>query len=91
MLRWRREQVWDYLLDHDLPFNSLHEVGYPSIGCRPCTRPVPAGEVDERAGRWARTGKTECGIHDRPLPGAGRPTSPGLVSLGGSSPAEQGP
>ena len=47
---------------HDVPYNPLHDQGYPSIGCWPCTRPVGAGE-DERAGRWAGTVKKECGLH----------------------------
>ena len=41
----------------------LHDQGYPSIGCWPCTRAVAAGEADERAGRWAGQAKTECGLH----------------------------
>ena len=45
-----------------MPVNLLLQNGYPSIGCRPCTRPVAPGE-DPRAGRWAGTAKTECGIH----------------------------
>ena len=57
-----------YLYAHDVPYNPLHDQGYPSIGCVPCTRAVREGE-DPRAGRWAHTGKTECGIH---LP-SGRP------------------
>lgn len=59
---WRQEQVWDYIRAHDLPFNPLHEKGYPSIGCLPCTRPVSKGE-DRRAGRWSGHAKLECGIH----------------------------
>ncbi|GAB4579546.1 MAG: phosphoadenylyl-sulfate reductase [Anaerolineales bacterium] len=59
---WTREEVWAYIQRYDLPTNPLHQQGYPSIGCFPCTRPVTPGE-DERAGRWAGTGKTECGIH----------------------------
>jgi phosphoadenosine phosphosulfate reductase len=62
LLDWTSDQVWDYLRRHDLPTNELHERGYPSIGCRPCTVPVQAGE-DPRAGRWRGTGRTECGIH----------------------------
>lgn len=62
---WTRDQVWDYLREHDLPYNPLHDQGYPSIGCFPCTRPVSCGE-GERAGRWAGTGKLECGIHIQP-------------------------
>ncbi len=51
-----------YLQLHELPANPLSERGYPSIGCWPCTRPVAPGE-DKRAGRWAGSAKTECGLH----------------------------
>ncbi len=64
LVDWSKERVWDYLRRHDLPTNVLHQRGYPSIGCRPCTRPVRPGE-EERAGRWAGFEKTECGIHRR--------------------------
>lgn len=59
---WSETQVWDYIHAHDLPFNSLHEKGYPSLGCVPCTRAVAPGE-DQRAGRWSGSDKLECGIH----------------------------
>ena len=59
---WSGAQVWDYIRSHHLPSNPLHLAGYPSIGCRPCTRPVRPGE-DPRAGRWSGFAKTECGIH----------------------------
>ncbi len=59
---WTREQVWAYIRAHDLPYNVLHDQGYPSIGCWPCTQPALTA-VDERAGRWPHSGKTECGIH----------------------------
>jgi phosphoadenosine phosphosulfate reductase len=59
---WSRDDVERYVRAHDLPRHPLHERGYASIGCWPCTRPVHAGE-SERAGRWAGTAKTECGIH----------------------------
>jgi phosphoadenosine phosphosulfate reductase len=62
LIRWTKEQVWDYLRAEGLPFNPLHLEGYPSIGCQPCTRAIQPGE-DERAGRWAGFAKTECGIH----------------------------
>ena len=62
LLTWTRKEVWTFVLKHDVPYNPLHDQGYPSIGCWPCTRAVGAGE-DERAGRWAGTGKTECGLH----------------------------
>ena len=61
---WSREQVWDYVLDHGLPYNPLHDRGYPSLGCTHCTRPVAPGE-HERSGRWAGFEKTECGLHGR--------------------------
>jgi phosphoadenosine phosphosulfate reductase len=59
---WKAGQVWSYVLDHKLPYNPLHDQGYPSIGCWPCTRAVAAG-ADPRSGRWAGKNKTECGIH----------------------------
>jgi phosphoadenosine phosphosulfate reductase len=62
LARWSKEDVWDFIHEHDIPYNPLHDVGYPSIGCAPCTRPVLEGE-DERAGRWSGFDKTECGIH----------------------------
>ena len=54
--------VWTYIHAYDLPYNLLHDQGYPSIGCWPCTRAVAAGD-DPRSGRWAGRDKTECGIH----------------------------
>ena len=68
LLRWSRRDVWKFLLAHDVPYNPLHDRGYASIGCWPCTRAVAAGE-GERAGRWAGTGKKECGLHVHELPG----------------------
>ena len=59
---WSSEQVWQYIRQHDVPFNVLHERGYPSIGCTHCTRAVLPGE-DPRAGRWSGSSKTECGLH----------------------------
>lgn len=59
---WSREQVWDYLRQHGVPYNALHDRGYRSIGCMPCTRPTADGE-NERAGRWTGFDKAECGIH----------------------------
>jgi phosphoadenosine phosphosulfate reductase len=57
-----KSDVWKMITDHDVPYNPLHDQGYTSIGCRPCTRAVLFGE-DERAGRWSGTAKTECGLH----------------------------
>jgi len=62
LANWSKAQVWDYIRDNEVPTNPLHEQGFQSIGCWPCTRPVAAGE-DERAGRWAGTEKRECGLH----------------------------
>jgi phosphoadenosine phosphosulfate reductase len=55
---WSERDVWNYIAEHDVPYNPLHDQGYPSIGCTHCTL---AG--DGRDGRWAGTGKTECGLH----------------------------
>jgi phosphoadenosine phosphosulfate reductase len=62
LANWTRADTWNYLRDKGVPYNELLDRGYKSIGCSPCTQPVAAGE-DERAGRWAGRGKTECGIH----------------------------
>ena len=62
LAHWGLEDLQAYLRSHDLPAHPLVAEGYRSIGCAPCTRPVAEGE-DPRAGRWAGTGKTECGIH----------------------------
>jgi phosphoadenosine phosphosulfate reductase len=59
---WSERDVWRYIHENDVPYNPLHDQGYPSIGCTHCTSPVTAGS-DERAGRWAGSGKTECGLH----------------------------
>ncbi|MFM7365053.1 MAG: phosphoadenosine phosphosulfate reductase [Cuspidothrix sp.] len=59
---WTRKQSWDYVAEHKVIYNPLHDQGYPSIGDEPITTQVGAGE-DERAGRWRGTNKTECGIH----------------------------
>jgi phosphoadenosine phosphosulfate reductase len=62
MARWSRDQIWDYIRAHQIPYNPLADRGFRSIGCRPCTRAVGAGD-DERAGRWTGFDKSECGIH----------------------------
>lgn len=59
---WTKKEVWNYIQNNKLPYNTLYDQGYMSIGCKPCTRPVQQGE-DERTGRWTGKGKTECGIH----------------------------
>lgn len=62
MLNWTKADIAAYRAAHDLPEHPLTRLGYTSIGCAPCTRPVFLGE-DERAGRWAGTDKKECGLH----------------------------
>jgi len=59
---WTQDDVDAYITEHQVPVNPLQEIGFASIGCAPCTRPVAAGE-DPRAGRWAGRSKTECGLH----------------------------
>ncbi len=61
---WSKDQVWDYIRAHDLPYHQLYDRGYTSIGCAPCTRATDPGE-DERAGRWwwEQGEVKECGIH----------------------------
>jgi phosphoadenosine phosphosulfate reductase len=56
---WSERDVWDYIARHDVPYNELHDHGYPSIGCTHCTLPAAEG----RQGRWAEAEKTECGLH----------------------------
>jgi phosphoadenosine phosphosulfate reductase len=62
LLTWTRRDVWAFIVAHRVPYNPLHDGGYASIGCWPCTRAVAPAE-DERAGRWAGQAKTECGLH----------------------------
>jgi phosphoadenosine phosphosulfate reductase len=63
LLEWTSDDVWAYIKVHDVPYNALHDRGYPSIGCAPCTRAVKPGE-DSRAGRWWwESSSKECGLH----------------------------
>jgi phosphoadenosine phosphosulfate reductase len=62
LIHWREDEIWQYVHTNKLPYNQLHDQGYPSIGCAPCTRPVRPGE-DIRAGRWSGQSKIECGLH----------------------------
>lgn len=64
---WSEPEVWAYLRGHDVPYNVLHDRGYPSIGCEPCTRAIKPGE-DVRAGRWwwESADSKECGLHVAP-------------------------
>lgn len=68
LLDWEREHIWNYVRENRVPHNPLHHQGYPSIGCRHCTRPAAeATSISDysRAGRWAGWDKTECGLHSR--------------------------
>jgi phosphoadenosine phosphosulfate reductase len=69
LANWTKADLDAYAAEHDLPAHPLVEQGFPSIGCWPCTKPVEQGE-DVRAGRWAGSQKTECGIHLARAPGA---------------------
>ncbi len=64
LYNWLEEDVWNYIRNHDVPYNELHDKNYPSIGCEPCTREVGEGE-DVRAGRWwwESPEEKECGLH----------------------------
>lgn len=62
LANWTKKDVWSLITQESIPYNPLHDRGYPSVGCQPCTRSVMPGE-DERAGRWSGFQKTECGLH----------------------------
>ncbi len=64
LYNWSEKDVWNYIKSNEIPYNELHDKGYPSIGCEPCTRAVKPGE-DVRAGRWwwESPDKKECGLH----------------------------
>jgi phosphoadenosine phosphosulfate reductase len=64
LARWTKNDVWKMITQHKIPYNPLHDQGYASIGCWPCTRAVLFGE-DERAGRWSGMAKKECGLHTK--------------------------
>ena len=66
LISWTEQQVWEYIRKHSVPYNKLHDRGYPSIGCEPCTRAVQPGE-DVRSGRWwwESPDHRECGLHQR--------------------------
>ena len=59
---WTEDKVWRYIRTNELPYNPLHDSGYPSIGCWTCTKATVENE-DRRSGRWSNRSKTECGIH----------------------------
>lgn len=62
IIHWTWEEIWNYVDQHQLPYNPLHDQGYPSIGCAPCTQQGDM-ETGSRSGRWANQSKTECGLH----------------------------
>lgn len=66
LVHWSENDLWDYIRQHNVPYNKLHRQGYPSIGCQPCTRAIEPGE-DIRAGRWwwEDPNHKECGLHRR--------------------------
>jgi phosphoadenosine phosphosulfate reductase len=66
LLEWSEDEIWEYIRKKRLPYNTLHDSGFPSIGCAPCTRAVQPGE-HERSGRWwwERSDSRECGLHPR--------------------------
>jgi phosphoadenosine phosphosulfate reductase len=68
LVDWTHDAVWKYIREHNVPYNALHDRGYPSIGCGPCTRAVQPGE-HERAGRWwwEHPESKECGLHLKPV------------------------
>jgi phosphoadenosine phosphosulfate reductase len=65
LVRWTSKDVWRFVHANDVPYNPLHDQGYPSIGCQPCTSAVADGE-NPRAGRWRGREKRECGLHVSP-------------------------
>ncbi len=64
LLNWSEERVWELIREHNIPYNILHDKGFPSIGCQPCTRAIEPGE-DIRGGRWwwEQPDNKECGLH----------------------------
>lgn len=70
LANWSKKDVWKLIVQEEIPYNPLHDQGFPSIGCWPCTRAVKEGE-DERAGRWSGTAKIECGLHTLEQDGSG--------------------
>jgi phosphoadenosine phosphosulfate reductase len=66
LVDWTEQDVWNYIKENEVPYNKLHDRGFPSIGCQPCTRAIKEGE-DVRAGRWwwEEPEQKECGLHKR--------------------------
>lgn len=83
---WSEERIWAYVDANEIPYHPLHDAGYRSIGCMPCTGPISTDE-EERAGRWAGSDKLECGLHGEEELSSGTAVNlpyP-VVSLGGSN------
>ena len=89
---WSEVQVWDYIREHDVPYNALHDRLYPSIGCAPCTRAVQPGE-DARAGRWwwEQPDSKECGLHAAQAEAGAKPAVtdavPAVAGVAASAPS----
>jgi phosphoadenosine phosphosulfate reductase len=66
LINWTEKQVWNYIREHNIPYNVLHDRGFPSVGCQPCTRAILPGE-DSRSGRWwwEKEDDKECGLHNQ--------------------------
>ncbi|MCI0629563.1 MAG: NADPH-dependent assimilatory sulfite reductase hemoprotein subunit, partial [Phycisphaerales bacterium] len=82
LAHWGRSEVVEYVRLHSVPYNPLHDRGYPSIGCTHCTHPVEGAaiETDSRAGRWSGTTKSECGLHANGVTRSVREAAPALRS-----------
>ena len=65
LANWERGEIWEYIQKHNVPYNALHEQGYPTVGCTHCTAAVPGSTPGDysREGRWVASEKTECGLH----------------------------
>ncbi len=65
LVKWERPKIWEYIQKHNVPYNKLHEQGFPTVGCTHCTKPVEGSKLGEysRSGRWSNMEKTECGLH----------------------------
>jgi phosphoadenosine phosphosulfate reductase len=82
---WTEDEVWTYVRQHDVPYNALHDRGYPSVGCAPCTRAVAEG-ADPRSGRWwwEQGSDRECGLHLDMVPGRSAAAPTATLSGGGT-------
>ncbi len=81
LINWTSDDVWNYIRENDVPYNKLHDKGYPSIGCAPCTRAIMPGE-NERAGRWWwETDLKECGLHVDDV--SGKPATEPIINRSG--------